>query len=335
MRQIEEEEEFRHRHEGHGSHRGGSRRDHVVISTVVVAVGLFLLGMPFLKHQIAPGSGVLNAIGADIEAARDHVEEARDRAEANRDRVDVARDRVDVARERADAARDDDRERINHDRAESPRGRRDVARDRSDVARERVDTSHDRDRLAQERVDEHRDRAAVARVNATRDEIDRDQADHEQVERTHADRGRVDRDHADRDHADRGPVDRGRVNRGGVDRDREAVRRWLKENEDDPQPREIRWWPARKMTNSYDDRMQAVRDAADEDPRLAEQVQELEDDGPERICRLKYHSRNAAGQEITRDDYFALREGKAYLLAKDSSLAVAARKSFADGDGSP
>jgi hypothetical protein len=61
----------------------------------------------------------------------------------------------------------------------------------------------------------------------------------------------------------------------------------------------------------------------------------VEDASPDRVCRLKYRSRNDAGDEITRDDLFVLRDGKARLLAKDSSLAIAARRSFADGEGLP
>ena len=119
------------------------------------------------------------------------------------------------------------------------------------------------------------------------------------------------------------------------DPDRDAVRRWLRENGDDRQPREIRWWPAHALESVYRERIAAAREAAEDDPRLADEAQQLEEDAPDRVCRLKYRTKNGAGQEITRDELFLLQSGKARLLAGDSSLAIAARKAFADGEERP
>lgn len=186
MKPPAEEQFDHHRHSGHGGgHAGGTRRDHVVTSTVIIGVALFLLvGTPYLKHHMSSESAIVNAIGGD----------------------------------------------------------------------------------------------------------------------------------GDRDSA------------------REAVRRWLRENGDDPRPHEIRWWPPRELAKPHHERRGAAREAAEDDSRRTEEVAE---ESPDRVCRLKYRSRNDAGDEITRDDLFVLREGKARLLAKDSSLAIAARRSFPDGEGLP
>lgn len=209
MRPSAEDEEINYRRAGHGSSHGGghkgTRRDHVVISTVIVGVALFLLvGTPYLKRHISPDGSIVNSIG------------------------------------RGDGER-------------------------------RSDPAHDRD-------------------------FDRP---------------------------------------GDQDHDRDAVRRWLRENEDDPSPQEIRWWPARELGQLHKERLEAAREAAEDDPRLAQQVEVLEDAGPDRVCRFQYRATNAAGRQITRDELFVLQDGKARLLARDSSLALAARKSFPDGNDAP
>jgi hypothetical protein len=199
MKPPEEEQEFHHRHAAHGSgFKGGTRRDRVVISTVVIGVALFLLGTPYIKRYLATEGVVVNSIG-----------------------------------------------------------------------------------------------------NGDVDPIGSGQVD------------------AETDH----------------DPDREAVRRWLRENGDDPHPHEIRWWPSRELSKLHQLRLDAAREVAEDDPSWASQVKQLEKDGPDRVCRLQYRNRNEAGEEITRDDLFILREGKARLLAKDSSFAIAARRSFPDGEG--
>jgi hypothetical protein len=119
------------------------------------------------------------------------------------------------------------------------------------------------------------------------------------------------------------------------DPDRDAVRRWLRANGDDPRPREIRWWPTRELTRLYQQRLDAAKEAAEDDPSLSDQVDEIEQDGPDRVCRLKYRTQNQAGDEVAGDDLFIIRQGKARRLAKNSSLASAARRYFPDGEGVP
>ena len=93
--------------------------------------------------------------------------------------------------------------------------------------------------------------------------------------------------------------------------------------------------PRSALESVYRERIAAAREAAEDDPRLADEAQQLEEDAPDRVCRLKYRTKNGAGQEITRDELFLLQSGKARLLAGDSSLAIAARKAFADGEERP
>lgn len=79
MKPPTEEEEVHHRHAAHGSgFKGGTRRDRVVISTVVIGVGLFLfVGMPYLKHNMPAEDVVLNSINnGDAPATRDADREA-------------------------------------------------------------------------------------------------------------------------------------------------------------------------------------------------------------------------------------------------------------------
>jgi hypothetical protein len=149
-------------------------------------------------------------------------------------------------------------------------------------------------------------------------------------------RGDADRDSnrdRDRDHdADR---DRPPLHDPDRDPDRDAVRRWLRANGDDPRPREIRWWPTRELTKLYQQRLDAAKEAAENDPTLADQVEDIEHDGPDRVCRLKYRTKNEADDEITCDDLFVMRQGKARRLARNSSLASAARRYFPDAEGVP
>jgi hypothetical protein len=178
----EREEEYRPRHSGPRTHDGGSRRDHVVISTVIIGVILFLvIGTPYLKHHLPPDGSLVNSISGD-------------------------------------------------------------------------------------------------------------------------------------------------------DADREAVRHWLRDNADDPQFREIRWWPPRRLS-ATDDRREANADRRDSDRR--ENDRRDDDRSGDRVCRMQYRERTANGDDVDRDDYFVIRDGQARLLSRNSSLAVAARRSFADRDGLP
>ncbi len=110
----------------------------------------------------------------------------------------------------------------------------------------------------------------------------------------------------------------------GPESDREAVRQWLRDNDDDPHPREIRWWPSHELGKLDRERREASREDAPVEHRSGD-----------RVCRLQYREQSADGNEITRDDLFLVSHGKVRLLAKDSSLALAARRSFADDDGVP
>jgi hypothetical protein len=223
-----EPQEVHHRHGGHG---GGTRRDHVVTSTVIVGVILFVLfGAPYLKRHMSPDGALVNAIGSG----------------------------------EADSDRDSNRDRDRNPRRDQDRP---VTRDpeRSAV--------HDRDRPPLP------------------------EADH--------------------------------------DSDRDAVRRWLRANGDDPRPREIRWWPTRELTKLYQQRLDAAKEAAEDDPTLADQIDEIQEDGPDRVCRLQYRAENKAGEEIACDDLFVVRQGKARRVTRNSSLASAARRYFPDGEGVP
>ena len=144
------------------------------------------------------------------------------------------------------------------------------------------------------------------------------------------------------------PADGSLVNAigGDSDADREAVRHWLRDNADDPQFREIRWWPPRQ-SSANDDRREAYADRRDGDRRDGDRRDSNRDsDRPDRdrrdddrsgdrVCRMQYRERTANGDDVTRDDYFVVRDGRAHLLSRNSSLAVAARRSFADNDGLP
>jgi hypothetical protein len=119
------------------------------------------------------------------------------------------------------------------------------------------------------------------------------------------------------------------------DADREAVRSWLRANTSDPHPHEIRWWPAHELVELHQQRLRAAREAAEDDPSWQEQVRAIEKEAPDRVCRLKYRIRNDAGDDVTRDDLFTLRDGKAHYMSRNSSLAQTALRFFADDEGAP
>jgi hypothetical protein len=138
------------------------------------------------------------------------------------------------------------------------------------------------------------------------------------------------------------PQDGSLVNSIGGDNDREAVRHWLRDNADDPEFREIRWWPSRGLS-AIDDRREANADGRDGDRRdgdrrdsdRREGDRRDDDRSGDRVCRMQYRERTANGDEVNRDDYFVVRDGRCRLLSRNSPLAVVARRSFADGDGLP
>ncbi|HEV3298535.1 MAG TPA: hypothetical protein VG055_02800 [Planctomycetaceae bacterium] len=123
------------------------------------------------------------------------------------------------------------------------------------------------------------------------------------------------------------------------DSDRHAVREWLRSNDHDPHPREIRWWPARTLDELYRRQLTAAKDAVedseDDDPQLRDYVEQLEHDGPERVCRLKFRSKNEVGAQISHDDLFVLRGGRVRPVRNDTSVATAMRKYFPDDAGEP
>ena len=123
------------------------------------------------------------------------------------------------------------------------------------------------------------------------------------------------------------------------DSDRHAVREWLRSNDHDPHPREIRWWPARTLDELYRRQLTAAKDAVedseDDDPQLRDYVEQLEHDGPERVCRLKFRSKNEVGAQISHDDLFVLRGGRVRPVRNDTSVAAAMRKYFPDEAGEP
>jgi hypothetical protein len=117
------------------------------------------------------------------------------------------------------------------------------------------------------------------------------------------------------------------------DPDREAVRAWLRANTNDRHPQEIRWWASHELIQLHQQRLRAAREAAAEDPSWNEQVLAIEKETPDRVCRLKYRIRNEAGDDVTRDDLFTLRDGKAHYMSRNSSLAQTALRFFADDQG--
>jgi hypothetical protein len=123
------------------------------------------------------------------------------------------------------------------------------------------------------------------------------------------------------------------------DSDRHAVREWLRSNYHDPNPREIRWWPARTLDELYRRQLTAAKDAVedseDDDPQLRDYVEQLQHDGPEHVCRLKFRAKNEVGAQIPHDDLFVLRGGRVRPVRNDTSVATAMRKYFPDNAGEP
>ncbi len=120
-----------------------------------------------------------------------------------------------------------------------------------------------------------------------------------------------------------------------ADPDREAVRQWLRANLNDPHPREIRWWPARTLDDLYRRQLMAAKDAAEDDPQLLDYADELERNGPLRVCRLKFRPKNELGAQVPRDELFVVRGGRVSPVKSDSSEAGAMRKYFPDDAGEP
>jgi hypothetical protein len=119
------------------------------------------------------------------------------------------------------------------------------------------------------------------------------------------------------------------------DPDRDAVRAWLRANSGDPHPRELRWWPARTLDEFYRQQLMAAKDAAEDDPELFDFVEQLEREGPNRVCRFKYRTKNEVGAAISHDDLFSLRGGSVRKIRADSSAAGGMRKYFPDDAGDP
>jgi hypothetical protein len=120
-----------------------------------------------------------------------------------------------------------------------------------------------------------------------------------------------------------------------ADPDRDAVRGWLHANSHDPHPREIRWWPARTLDEFYRRQLAAAKDAVQDDPDLLDLVEQLEYDGPSRVCRLKYRTRNEVGAQVPHDDLFSLRGSRVRPVRNNTAEATAMRKYFPDSDGMP
>jgi hypothetical protein len=119
------------------------------------------------------------------------------------------------------------------------------------------------------------------------------------------------------------------------DADRDAVREWLRSHSEDPHLREIRWWPARVLDEFYRRQLNAAKDAAEDDPELLDYVTQLEQDGPQRVCRLKFRTKNEVGAQEPHDELFVLRGGRVRPVRSDSSEARAMRKYFPDEAGEP
>lgn len=119
------------------------------------------------------------------------------------------------------------------------------------------------------------------------------------------------------------------------DPDRDAVREWIQGNSRDPHPRELRWWPARTLDEFYRQQLMAAKDAAEDDPELFDFVEQLEREGPDRVCRFKYRTKNEVGGAVSHDDLFSLRGGRVRRIRSDSSAASGMRKYFPDDAGDP
>jgi hypothetical protein len=119
------------------------------------------------------------------------------------------------------------------------------------------------------------------------------------------------------------------------DPDRDAVRAWLRDNSGDAHPRELRWWRARTLDEFYRQQLMAAKDSAEDDPEMYDFVEQLESQGPDRVCRLKYRIKNDVGAAVSHDDLFSLRGGSVRRLRSDSSVANGMRKYFPDDAGDP
>jgi hypothetical protein len=119
------------------------------------------------------------------------------------------------------------------------------------------------------------------------------------------------------------------------DPDRDAVRHWLHANYDDPHPRELRWWPTRSLDELHRDQLMAAKDAAEDDPALLDYAEQLEKDGPPRVCRLRFRTKNEVGGQVTHDGLFIVRGSRIRPVKSDSSEAHAMLKYFPDDTGEP
>jgi hypothetical protein len=119
------------------------------------------------------------------------------------------------------------------------------------------------------------------------------------------------------------------------DADRDAVRGWLHANYNDPHPRELRWWPTRTLDELYRRQVTAAKDASEDDPELLDYAEQLEQEGPLRVCRLRFRVKNEVGAAVSHDELFALRGSHVRPIRSDSSEAGAMRKYFPDDAGEP
>jgi hypothetical protein len=120
-----------------------------------------------------------------------------------------------------------------------------------------------------------------------------------------------------------------------ADPDRDAVRGWIHSNYHDPHPREIRWWPARTLDEFYRRQLAAAKEVAEDDPGLSDFVAQLEQDGPPRVCRLKFRVTNEVGGQVSHDELFEFGRSHVRPIRSTSSEAGAMRKYFPDDAGEP
>jgi hypothetical protein len=119
------------------------------------------------------------------------------------------------------------------------------------------------------------------------------------------------------------------------DPDRDALREWLHAKFDDPHLREIRWWPARTLDELYRRQLIAAKEAAADDSELRDYADQLEHNGPQRVCRLKFRTKSEAGAQTPHDDLFVLHGSRIRAVRGDSSEAGAMRKYFPEDAGEP
>jgi hypothetical protein len=79
----------------------------------------------------------------------------------------------------------------------------------------------------------------------------------------------------------------------------------------------------------------AAKDAAEDDPELLDYTDELERDGPQRVCRLQFRTKNEVGGQLSHDELFVLRGSRVRPVRSDSTEAGAMRKYFPDDAGEP